>query len=87
MEVGVALFGLSLVHAGLIGADKPVAILLAILPTIDAVVRLLIGPHAHGSILAFYLTGSLLALVPVVWTTLLGAALIRKSDTLPALTS
>ena len=57
VEVGVALCCLSLVNAGLIGADRPAAILLASLPTIGAVVVFLIGSHAHGSIVAFYLMG------------------------------
>lgn len=84
IAVGVALFGLSLMNVHLIGADNAVAILLAILPAVGVVVMVLIGSHAHETILSAYLIGNLLALVQVVWTTLLGIALIRRSDRLPA---
>jgi hypothetical protein len=45
---------------------------------------LLTGSHSHDSFLVYFV-GNLLALVQVAWTTLLGVALIRKSNTLVAL--
>ena len=82
VAVGVALYGVSLMNASLIGADKVLAVVLAILPAIGVGVMLFIGSHSHENVLGAYLVGNLLALVQVVWTILLGAAFIRKSDSL-----
>ncbi len=84
VAAGVGLYGLSLMNADLIGGDKAVAMVLAVLPAIGVGVMLLIGSHSHDSVFQFYLIGNLLALVQVAWTTLLGVAFIRKSDTLAA---
>ena len=77
---GIGFFGLSLMNANLIGADKVVAILFAIAPALIGVVMLLLGSHIHDGVLTFYLIGNLMLFVQVIWTTLLGAAFIRKSD-------
>lgn len=76
----IGLFGLSLMNARLIGADRVVAIVFAIAPAVIALAALLIGSHIHESVLAFFMIGSAMLFVQVIWTTLLGIAFIRKSD-------
>ena len=49
-----------------------------------AATRLILGSHSHDSLLVYFV-GNLLALMQVAWTTLLGVALIGRSDTPAAL--
>lgn len=82
--LGIALFAVSMTDTGLIGADKPLAYLLAVIPAVVATILLLMAPLVEGNLIAMYAAGNVASLIPVAWMVLLGLAFIRKSDALPA---
>ena len=69
----------------LIGQDKVLAIVFAIVPGIGSLVLLLVGAHAHESVITYFAIGSMLALVQAIWAILVGVGLIRRGHTLPEL--
>lgn len=83
--VGGALFAASLMDADLIGADRTLARLMGIAPAIVGCFLLLLAPLMENGVFGLYLAGNLITLIQVVWMILLGAALLRKADTLPAM--
>jgi len=85
--VGVACFGLSLMNANLLGADKPLALILAVAPAVVGSVLLLLASFVEGGIFTLYLLGNLSVFLQVIWVVLLGVALIRKSDSLAAVSA
>ncbi len=82
--VGVGVFGIGMMGVRLLGADRPLALLLSVIPGIAGVVFLVIGSHVHDSLIQVYLAGSLALLLQVVWVFLIGLAFIRKSDSITA---
>lgn len=82
--LGIALFAVSMTDTGLIGADKLLAYLLAVIPAVVATILLLMAPLVEGNLIAMYAAGNVASLIPVAWMVLLGLAFIRKSDALPA---
>lgn len=84
-RVGFVLLALGLMNVRLIGQDKVLAIVLAIVPGIGALVLLLLGSHVHDGVVTYYAVGSMLALVQALWVVLLGVGLIRRGHTLPEL--
>lgn len=85
IRMGIVLVAISLMNVRLIGPDRIVAILLAIVPGLATLAFVLVGSHVHEGAVNLYLLGSLMGFIQVVWVVLLGIGLIRKSDTLPAL--
>ena len=83
--VGGAFFAGSLMDANLLGADRMLAIWMGIAPAVVGSFLLMLAPLIEDSIFGLYMAGNLVTLVQVAWMILLGAALVRKSDTLPAL--
>ena len=83
--VGGAFFAVSLMNANLLGADRLLARLMGIAPAVLGSLLLLLAPFFEDSIFGLYLAGNVVTLVQVAWMILLGAALIRKSHTLPAM--
>ena len=83
--VGGALFAGSLMDADLLGADRMLAVWMGIAPAVVGSFLLMLAPLVKDAIFGLYLAGNLVTLVQVAWMILLGAALIRKSDTLPAM--
>lgn len=84
---GTAFFAVSLMNADLIGADKPLAIWLGVAPAVVASVILLIATFFEGAVFTLFLLGNLAVFVQVAWVILLGVALVRKSDSLAAVSS
>ncbi len=82
--VGLAVFGIGMMGVRLLGADRPLALLLAVIPGVAGVAFLVIGAHVHGSVIRLYLAGSLFLLLQVIWVFLLGLAFIRKSESIAA---
>lgn len=82
--VGLAIFGIGMMGVRLLGADRPLALLLAVIPGVAGVAFLVIGAHVHGSVIRLYLAGSLFLLLQVIWVFLLGLAFIRKSESIAA---
>ena len=84
--VGGSLFAGSLMDANLLGADRTLAIWMGIAPAVVGSALLMLAPLMENAIFGLYLAGNLVTLVQVAWMILLGLALVRKSDTLPAMT-
>ena len=84
---GTAFMAISLMNADLIGADKPLAILLGVVPAVVASVILLNATLFEDAIFTLFLLGNLVVFVQVAWVILLGVALVRKSDSLAATSS
>lgn len=84
-RVGFVLLAWGLMNVRLIGQDKLLAIVLAIVPGIGALVLILVGSHVHEGVVTYYAVGSMLALVQALWVILLGVGLIRRGHTLPEL--
>lgn len=82
--MGIALFAVSMMDAGLIGADKPLAYLLAVIPAVVATLLFFMAPLLEESLFSLYLAANVTSLIPVAWMVLLGLALLRKGDALPA---
>lgn len=83
--VGVAFFAWSLMDENLLGADKLLARLMGLAPAVVGSVLLLLATLLEGSVFTLYLLGNVVVFVQVVWTILLGVALIRKSDSVVAI--
>ncbi len=84
-RVGFVLLALGVMNVRLIGQDKILAWVFAIVPGIGALVLLLLGSHVHEGVVVAYSVGSMLALVQAIWAILLGVGLIRRGHTLPEL--
>ena len=76
--VGVAFFALSLMNADLIGADKPLAIWLGVVPAIVGSFLLLVAIVVEGGVFALYLLGNLAVFVQVAWVILVGRSLYQE---------
>lgn len=83
--VGIALFAISMVGTGLLGRDRMLATLLAVIPAVLSVAFLILAPLFEDSIFTLYLAGNLIGLIPVAYMVVLGVALLRKGDALPAM--
>lgn len=82
--VGVGFFGISLMNANLLGADKPLALILAVVPAVVGSLLLLLATFVESGIFTLYILGNVTVFVQVAWVVLLGVTLIRKSESLAA---
>ena len=80
--VGVSFFAVSLMNTNLIGADKPLAVVLGVAPAVVGSFLLFIATFIESSVFTLYVLGNLAVFVQVAWVILLGVAFIRKSDSL-----
>ena len=85
--VGVAFFAVSLMNENLIGADKLLAWLLGVAPAVIGSTLLLLATLMGDSVFILYLLGNLTVFGQVLWTILVGIALIRKSESLTTATA
>ncbi len=83
--VGVAFFAVSMTTANLVGSDRVLAVWLGIAPAVVGVIALLLAPYTEDGIFVLYAIGNLVVVVQILWAVLVGAALIRKNESLPAL--
>ena len=80
--VGVAFFAGSLMNNELLGGSRLLALWLGVVPAVVGSILLLLATFVESSIFTLYLLGNLVVFVQVVWVVMLGATLIRKSDSL-----